>query len=175
MSYYNILYASLIKCGSHESVAISNSDAFKQGAMTMARIQKEDESKRGRRRNHQRVIPTSRYCIVRRVGLEIEYRGLFRIRRLVGLVQAWSRPMYQTEVRPFYELLVSNVVGQGLTISECRCTQSRRYVFVVCLLTLLKYIMNESNREKRPFIRINGVHFSDDSLVFAKLKYHVSN
>jgi len=52
MSYYNILYASLIKCGSHESVAISNSDAFKQGAMTMARIQKEDESKRGRRRNH---------------------------------------------------------------------------------------------------------------------------
>lgn len=28
--------------------------------------------------------------MVRRVGLEIEYRGLFRIRRLVGLVQAWS-------------------------------------------------------------------------------------
>jgi len=42
----------LIKRGSHESVATLNLDAFKQNAMTMARIEKENESKRGRRRNH---------------------------------------------------------------------------------------------------------------------------
>lgn len=40
----------------------------------------------------------TRNCIGRRVGLEIEYRGLFRMRRLVGLVQGWSRPP------GFYEL-----------------------------------------------------------------------
>lgn len=34
----------------------------------------------------------TRNCIARRVCLEIEYRGLFRMRRLVGLVQGWSRP-----------------------------------------------------------------------------------
>lgn len=32
--------------------ATLNPDEFKQGAMTVARVQKEDGSKRGRRRNH---------------------------------------------------------------------------------------------------------------------------
>lgn len=84
------------------------------------------------------------------------------MRRLVGLVQAWSRLTYQTEVRPFYELLVSNVVGCTLIISKRRCLQSRIYI---CFLALLKCIMNDTQTRERACVPSTRPPFLfDDSL-----------
>lgn len=59
----------------------------------MVRKDNRGEDENGPTRESLPYSTDTRNCIARRVGLEIEYRGLFRIRgRLVGLVQGWSRP-----------------------------------------------------------------------------------